>query len=161
MMVMDSTEKEERIIYKDYRFVITNKNFIFGMDNITTVPLKKIKRIDLMNFQEIKITLDNGEHTIQIKRGSGVDQVASILLGGPYEAGSWQEDNAAFSAYLSSLLTMAVFFFGEPEKHVPFESRKAWCRQCNDYVELPETRIPVWKVPCPICGSKGMTSKKP
>lgn len=118
------------------------------------------------SISRIKINLkDRVEHLTFTKRsiGHAVDQFASIILNTPFEAGSWQEEVSSYTSYWASILTMVIFLFRQKIPYsqsigAKYEERKAWCHHCQKYVSIPWTDTPVWKLSCPECGRKPLTS---
>jgi len=146
--------------------ILTNQRLMIGGSR-NSIYLKDIKTIDIPSINAINITLEDREVKLFFEKrsiGHAVDQFASILLGGPYEAGSWQEEVSSYTSYWASLLTIARFLYGQVIEtvieEVP-EERRAWCARCQMYVLVPWTDIPVWEINCPECGRKGMTTLSP
>lgn len=176
-----SMEYEEKIIQKtsdgwyvtlskDIKgsLILTNKRLIIG-DSSNSIYLKEIKKIDVHSTPSIKINLkDRVEHLI-FKKGSighAVDTFAAVILATPFETISGQEVSS-YTSYWASILTMAIFQYGHPdefreEKH---EDKKAWCYNCQKYVNVPWTRAhaetPIWKLSCPECGRKPLATLSP
>lgn len=135
-------------------------------DSSNSFFLKDILQISFLPINRIQITLR--DKTIQLRFAKrsishGIDQVASILFDTPFEAGSWQEEVASFTAHWASVLTTALLLYGEPTeyKETIYEDMKAWCGHCKEYVKIPYSDTPVWSIKCPICGHGGMTSLSP
>ena len=97
---------------------LTNHRIIVeNLDN--SIYLKEISKIDIPSILNIELSLGDDVKNLRFEKrniGHAVDQFASVLLGSPYEAGSWQEEVSSYTSYWASLTTMAVFLFGNPNE---------------------------------------------
>jgi len=167
----------EKIIYKDSIIIITNKNLHF-VSSKTSISLKDIKRVSIKRFDSILLTTNEKEIPIPILRGSWrlFDQTYSLLIGSGFEAGSWQEESAAATAHIASILTMALYLYGEPESFLDSKTYRdynemieseltpegyLWCRSCEEFIEVNKNGQDIWTINCPKCGNKTLLSKKP
>jgi len=135
-------------------------------DSNNSYFLKDIIQIGFLPINKIQIKLRDNTIKIQFAKRSishGIDQIASVLFDTPFEAGSWQEEVASYSAYWASVLTTVLLLYGEPieYKETIYEDKKAWCGHCTEYVKIPYSDTPVWKTKCPVCGQGPMTSLSP
>lgn len=142
--------------------ILTNKRLMIG-DSTNSYFLKDIIQICFLPINRIQIKLR--DETIQIRFAKrsishGINQIASVIFDTPFEAGSWQEEVASYTAYWASVLTTALLLYGEliEYKEIVYEDKKAWCIHCEEYVTIPYSDTPVWKNECPRCGHRGMTS---
>ena len=88
-------------------------------DSSNSFFLKDILQISFLPINRIQITLR--DKTIQLRFAKrsishGIDQVASILFDTPFEAGSWQEEVASFTAHWASVLTTALLLRARARK---------------------------------------------
>lgn len=119
----------------------------------------------MQSTPSIKIHLkDKVERIIFTKRsiGEAIDTFVATLMGTPFETLSGVEV-ASYTSYWASLLTMATFLFGNATEMIEekYEDKKAWCHYCQKYVSVPWTDTPIWKLSCPECGRKPLTSLSP
>ena len=155
---------EEKIIHKGSYYTLTNRRLIIG-DQTNSIFLSDIKEVELISHDVIQLTLyDNKKIKLgygTLTAGSVINEALTYFFAPPYTIGFAQEERSAITSYYASLITMAVFLFGDPETYVELKPRQVWCSQCAKYVEIPGTSVDVWKIECPICGRKGMISKRP
>lgn len=140
--------------------ILTNKRLMIE-DSSNSYFLKDIINIDFLPLNRIQITLRDKTIKLLFAKRSishGIDQFASVIFETPFEAGSWQEEVASYTAHWASVLTTALLLYGEPPT---YEDKKAWCGHCKKYVDVEWTDTPVWKLVCPECNQKGMTTLSP
>ncbi len=144
--------------------ILTNKRLIIG-DSSNSYSLKDIVQIDFYPINGIQITLRDKTVKILLAKQSAshaIEQFASVFFDTPFEAGSYQEEIASYTAHWSSVLTTVLLLYGDPVeyKETFYEDRKAWCYNCKKYVVIPHNDLPIWKNKCPICGYS-LTSLSP
>ena len=137
---------------------LTNKRLTFGASG-KTILLVDIENVEIetrtADATRIKIRLGRETEYIAFARHTP-GHIVHILIG---DSGLSHSEVSSYTAYWASLLTMATFMFGRKSKiEEVVLARKAWCWYCKDYIEIPSTDDPVWKVKCPKCGHKEMTT---
>lgn len=166
-IIQRTTEGWYATLEKDVKgsLILTNKRLMIG-DSSNSYFLKDIIQIDFFPINGIQITLRDKTIKLIFSKQSishSIDQLASVFFDTPFEAGSWQEEIASYTAHWASVLTTALLFYGEPIEYreTIYEDKKVWCKDCKKYVIIPHSDIPIWKRKCPICGHGGMTSLSP
>ena len=142
------------------KIYLTNKRILVVSQGLVGYNLADISNIKLhsrmANIPKIEFSILGTKHTLEITTSSG-----NMFLAPGFD----YADNASIASFWASLLTMSVFMFGNPinfEQTNPLvKPERLWCIICNKYVTVETENRNIHSMPCPVCGKKLLTSKKP